>query len=1819
MAKGEPKLKLHAVAEQFKGLDRNSAPQKIEETVESIKNQAADVKKNIIDYAAKFEGTGLSVEDKEIINRYTNEACSQVDGVCESYSEQIRAINDNIWSNKQRKKYQDGDVNEINNLLNSFGQDSSKAEQGFKGRLDGDYETRQTTELRKDTLLSPLKLEAWLKKECFDDFGIINLTEYLKMNPVLAEQARLLNYHFDKKQAENERINPKTLPLRNNVVDFLNLLLDECDRLREQGKEVEVDVDKLTSLLRSLSPKARNDINSKRRAVGEKPLAAGEGKAVGVREKMLLFGDYEGFVDNVKSAYSEASILAFYSKSAYKERAKGLRGEKLGSYEQLLNGHLGKCQEALRVAQSGQFANDSSGQTVMKFLELLRKRGEIDRAEAIKNKWLEFQVNDNKNRIRIINIYLAQTLSEEQDKLDNAFETGDYKKANEEFNNLASANLARGISSLSAEDLQLHLEKLLNSQKAYNPKKPIRTIEVSHTVKGKVYDFKLPVQSVIGAINAINPDIIKNFKPVKPRGKYATMGKAEAIFNLFDKGRIMSAFIPSNEGVSGLEATDHQYEKWEDRVRIEGDGYDGEQLTVEKLSMLGVKPEFQVQIAGTNMFLSKVITGGSRLSLVVFVEQIESGKKILIPRGYYFSNSQGVWRHAPNYDFSWIGKGGSDKNSEDHMTAPFELQQKISSLICVDNVKENCLELGRNDRNLVLYGSGKFLNKGDSLYKGLEGEMSEPIYLPGNLFSNNGKELVKPEVLDVPTEYQPEFSNKIASWGLPSDLYGFIEYEAFKSKNEDIVYTFCTTGDGKVWIGSIEGLGELNSHGIRREPVSAGDLTTPAFEYNTATANQTGGYGGGELKGDYENISENYHKNIPIIKNYLAYKRNVPVDTTNESEQHVVTGNNKAGNTNEKLDLTQEGEFAGLKNFQAIFEKINEITKKGLGGFQKDLPLILSVIKGEKNINTITESNGLRAMVEGLKPEVIDKAQELVARSIENDFLVEVSKQEFLQQEIDRRNELIGEVYKTGDFGKAAEFSAMVYWLNQALSKELELQDSKAKENPAEVIAKTSFKYEAVVADSRLQITALREQMEAAKTETSWARKIFIGLDKSVKYNELKAQFEQALASHRELLLSSTREFVQAQPSGANVESVKQQVLDTVLYEAEFRMAMQPKDARVDNIMGWLGSEWNDYQTRKGLVGKGAENTVKTFSSIFGKMSKGLEKGVAKTVSLGRGEEVEKKTAEWLEKKKAGKYIMAGLGIAATVGFTGLAVGGVKGLRYLASLGMGAVVEARNISRSRSADERVSQTKEDISNAELTDDFLASLDLHIDEYSQKLDEMTKEKSRSNRNRILAAVAIGGANIAWSLEHLDSIVAKDGATGLYDKVINGKTSPVAPNLDQLRSHDAQADSAHQVAAKPETAEGIRNTAEAVTAHEAEVVRIEHGDSAWRLVRQHLEQQGTPKDQLNLKTQSILLKNGYVDGQGNTLKGLREGGAFSLDENNTIHVGKNSEYDFQKYQVEEVGAVESTSAVEEVEDQEIVIESAGPYDTAIKNIQDKFGSELKIIGYDKDLSHIIIRDNADFEHRIGLANRPEAEIKYEIDNVSKSLSSLRESVGTKVLELKDDTGNVLEKKEVFGISPDSAAKILGKKSIINFDDADFTVLKFVNKHLQEFDGNTNRAAEFVAISEKAGFPCNSADDPELHKFLVEKYRFLPQGLTVDEKAGLAILGHDDMRTDMMKSGAIKTFGKGILGVDSEIVRSKNGVVNIVNAFGHDGYALRIFDNKISIIGPAKYLFGEDEVLGATDITEKILASGSNELNIIIAKTIKARADMAAVNQN
>lgn len=393
------------------------------------------------------------------------------------------------------------------------------------------------------------------------------------------------------------------------------------------------------------------------------------------------------------------------------------------------------------------------------------------------------------------------------------------------------------------------------------------------------------------------------------------------------------------------------------RVEIHGDPYHDQTLTSEILSAQGLEPKIKVHIGEQTLWFCSTPYNlkHGRIAVVAYVE---SGDTVTA-RSYYRSNSSGLWRYLPKYlqsedSIAWYDKGFG----EESITLPVELQKVLA-----DVSQSESLDLKDIDPYIVFAGTARCTNRFDhqtdpikptiATYMHVVDPDSIPTPFPSGI-PKVGK--VPPEQLDIQkSEDQkvlPNFKHALLKWKQPTSLYGDIEVEVYESQDKSFRYMFCMDQKGRAWLGGIDIPESINSVGLHGSWVRGGDITTPAYEYPS----QAKDYGNREDQKDrYVDMFKNYVSKIPLIKEYLEFKKTGKTPLT--AKQY---------NINEKIERS--------KDYPKTFEKLHDLILAH-GPYQGNkyvytpaeiFKIIEEIREGKATVTQLPRTDDLRMMVSSL-------------------------------------------------------------------------------------------------------------------------------------------------------------------------------------------------------------------------------------------------------------------------------------------------------------------------------------------------------------------------------------------------------------------------------------------------------------------------------------------------------------------------------------------------------------------------------------------------------------------------------------------------------------------------------------------------------------------------------------------------------------------------------------------------------------------------------------------------------------------------------------
>lgn len=357
---------------------------------------------------------------------------------------------------------------------------------------------------------------------------------------------------------------------------------------------------------------------------------------------------------------------------------------------------------------------------------------------------------------------------------------------------------------------------------------------------------------------------------IEPTTEGLTVGNAETT-----TAEIFELNIPPQERESILQQTEIHGDEFTVYYDPSTDKKITRKLTVEVLDRAGLAPKYEVQSENATILYSTpyfLDNGGKRLAVVGYVK--EDNK--YIARTYYLSNSQGVWRYLPRYlsdgesGIRWFDKG----YSEESITIPIPFQLALNNIVN----ETHPLQLPKENPYLYFAGTARQIETRDKDITYHFDVNSVPMDLDFEhypRFENGRLQKLPPEEItfDRQPSAKPDFSRPILTWKQITEQYGAIDVEVYPSADGTLQYMFCRDRKDRAWIAGIENAtSEITSVGLRRNWVNGGDLTTPAYEYETQVGkSEYANYADG--KGHYVDMFQNYISKIPVIQEYLETKK----------------------------------------------------------------------------------------------------------------------------------------------------------------------------------------------------------------------------------------------------------------------------------------------------------------------------------------------------------------------------------------------------------------------------------------------------------------------------------------------------------------------------------------------------------------------------------------------------------------------------------------------------------------------------------------------------------------------------------------------------------------------------------------------------------------------------------------------------------------------------------------------------------------------------------------------------------------------------------
>lgn len=314
------------------------------------------------------------------------------------------------------------------------------------------------------------------------------------------------------------------------------------------------------------------------------------------------------------------------------------------------------------------------------------------------------------------------------------------------------------------------------------------------------------------------------------------------------------------------------------KAKIMGDAWrQGDQehrLTTYHLVEAGLAPAYEVKVDKQMIYLSDPFKLPAGYTAVIAYVECPDGVKV---RSYYRSQSQGVWRYLPDYVRDVEGRGSASLYGkgygEQSVTLPIKLQETLARLEDAKGVKT----VRTSDPNFLFAGTAAAYDSRNEYREALAtGSLRGDYYrevarepLNYDIRSANGRKAA-PQTLGMSLDESPNFDEPMAKFKTTTKLAGRVAAEGFASRDLQYNWLFCQDGQGRVWVGQVETTAPVTSTGVRRDYAEVGDFATPLYEYSR----QTNGYGDpNDTKGPYQCMWEHYLSKIPLIQQYLQWKK----------------------------------------------------------------------------------------------------------------------------------------------------------------------------------------------------------------------------------------------------------------------------------------------------------------------------------------------------------------------------------------------------------------------------------------------------------------------------------------------------------------------------------------------------------------------------------------------------------------------------------------------------------------------------------------------------------------------------------------------------------------------------------------------------------------------------------------------------------------------------------------------------------------------------------------------------------------------------------
>ena len=301
-------------------------------------------------------------------------------------------------------------------------------------------------------------------------------------------------------------------------------------------------------------------------------------------------------------------------------------------------------------------------------------------------------------------------------------------------------------------------------------------------------------------------------------------------------------------------------------AEIEGDAWlqNGVEyrLTPELLDQGGLAPRFLIEMGGVEIALSRVFMADVHEAAIAYVKFDNT----VHVRGYYRSNSQGMWRYLPDYiagngEIAWYGVG----YNEESLALPLKLQKQLNMI-----ADKGIWSVPGVNMAFFLGGTARKFAGTVEEYKAREDNFEGAYYKevkrePRLNFGWLSSEKRPPESIEVFGGAAPNFRNQLDHYEMRTEMYGEVAVRQFPSMDDEVRWMMLERGFGlskKAWVGGVEVNSPITSMGLRREWVSSGDVATPLYEYQS----MADGYGE-EITGEASFVPSNVPgmPDIPVV------------------------------------------------------------------------------------------------------------------------------------------------------------------------------------------------------------------------------------------------------------------------------------------------------------------------------------------------------------------------------------------------------------------------------------------------------------------------------------------------------------------------------------------------------------------------------------------------------------------------------------------------------------------------------------------------------------------------------------------------------------------------------------------------------------------------------------------------------------------------------------------------------------------------------------------------------------------------------------------